>query len=47
MYIYNNGSTVPVPMFKTDASLFYFDVNLIQIVNIINKLIPNKSHGDD
>ena len=45
--IEDNGSTLPAPTFKTDDSLSYFEININQIINIINKFSPNKSHGHD
>ena len=45
--IEDNGCTLPAPTFKTDGSLSYFEININQIINIINKISPNKSHGHD
>ena len=45
--IEDNGSTLPAPTFKTDDSLSYFEININQIINVINKFSPNKSHGHD
>ena len=45
--IEDNGSSIPTPTFKTDDSLSYFEINMNQIINIINKFSTNKSHGHD
>ena len=45
--IEENGSTLPAPTFKTDDSLSYFEININQIINIVNKFSLNKSHGHD
>ena len=45
--IEDNWSTLPPPTFKTDDPLSYFEININQIINIINKFSPNKSHGHD
>ena len=43
--IYDNGSVLPTLRKRTDKNLVNIDISELQIVNIIMKLNPNKSHG--
>ena len=43
--IYDNGSVLPTLRKRTDKNLVNIDITELQIVNIIMKLNPNKSHG--
>ena len=45
--INNNGSVLPNLTSKTDASLSHISASQEEIINIINNLNPNKSHGHD